>query len=58
MICVNNVVAACATTGTFGQEGKIIRVNIVPCLIYSLIVAIVVGIMIYSGFNPMPELLN
>lgn len=58
MICVNNVVAACATTGTLGQEGKIIRVNIVPCLIYCFIVALIVGILIYSGFNPMPELLS
>lgn len=58
MVCVNNVVAACATTGTLGQEGKIIRVNIVPCLIYCFIVALIVGILIYSGFNPMPELLS
>jgi lactate permease len=43
MICVNNVVAACATTGTLGNEGKIIKINIVPCLIYCLITIIVLG---------------
>jgi len=37
MICVNNVVAACATTGVNGQEGRIIRMNFIPCLIYWLI---------------------
>ena len=44
MICVNNVVAACATTGTLGNEGKIIKINIVPCLIYCLITIIVLGV--------------
>ena len=44
MICVNNVVAACATTGTLGNEGKIIKTNIVPCLIYCFITIIVLGL--------------
>lgn len=57
MVCVNNVVAACATTYTSGNEGKIIRINIIPCLIYAVIVAIVVGILLAVGFDPMPELL-
>ena len=34
MICVNNVVAVCATTGVTGSEGRIIRVNILPCFAY------------------------
>lgn len=34
MICVNNVVAACATVGTPGKEGKIIRINCIPTVIY------------------------
>ena len=38
MICVNNVVAACATAGTTGKEGKIIRINAIPCAIYSVMV--------------------
>ncbi|MPN04777.1 hypothetical protein SDC9_152024 [bioreactor metagenome] len=54
MVCVNNVVAACATTGTVGNEGKIIRTNIVPCVIYCAIVVIVVGGLIVAGFNPYP----
>lgn len=54
MICVNNVVAACATVGAIGVEGKIIRRNAIPCFIYTIIVAIFVAILIYSGFNPFP----
>lgn len=54
MICVNNVVAVCATVGTIGVEGKIIRRNAIPCFIYGIVVASVVAAMIYSGFNPFP----
>lgn len=54
MICVNNVVAACATVGAIGVEGKIIRRNAIPCFIYTTAVAIFVGILIFSGVNPFP----
>lgn len=37
MICVNNVVAVCATTGVSGNEGRIIKINLLPCFIYCLI---------------------
>lgn len=45
MICVNNVVAVCATTGVSGCEGRIIRVNLIPCLAYCLIVVLVLGLL-------------
>lgn len=54
MICVNNVVAACATVGAIGVEGKIIRRNAIPCFIYTILVAIVIAVFIYSGYNPFP----
>lgn len=54
MICINNVVAACATTGTIGNEGKIIRINIFPCIIFCAIVVIVLGGAIVLGVNPYP----
>ncbi|MFT9496209.1 L-lactate permease [Anaerosolibacter sp.] len=54
MICINNVVAVCATVGCEGNEGKIIRRNAVPCFIYGIVVAVVVAALIYSGFNPFP----
>lgn len=43
MICVNNVVSACATTGTMGKEGRIIKTNIIPCIIYCLVTVIILG---------------
>ena len=54
MICVNNVVSACATTGTVGSEGKLIRSNIIPCAIYCLVVVMVFGIAVMMGVNPVP----
>ncbi len=54
MICVNNVVAVCATVGAIGSEGKIIRRNFIPTFIYTIVVATFIAILIYSGFNPLP----
>ncbi|PKM87747.1 MAG: L-lactate permease [Firmicutes bacterium HGW-Firmicutes-12] len=39
MICVNNIVAACATVGAIGVEGILIRRNFIPCLICTLAAA-------------------
>lgn len=47
MICVNNVVAACATAGTAGHEGKIIRTNAIPAAIYTLVVILVLFVALY-----------
>lgn len=52
MICVNNVVSACATTGTLGNEGKIIKTNALPCLIYCLVIIAVMGILLALGTDP------
>jgi lactate permease len=50
MVCVNNVVSACATTGTNGNEGKIIRTNALPMVIFSATVIIVYLIEVAIGF--------
>ncbi len=34
MVCIHNVVAVSSTSGAVGHEGDIIRLNIVPCIIY------------------------
>lgn len=51
MICVNNTVAVCATVGTSGKEGQIIRANLIPTLLYTIVViavfAIVIGVIRY-----------
>ena len=52
MVCVNNVVSACATTGTNGNEGKIIRTNIIPCACFCIIVMVVMAVAIMMGANP------
>ena len=57
MICVNNIVSVCATTGTNGNEGKLIRTNIIPCIIYCAVVVTVVGIFLAMGVSPMPEIM-
>ena len=52
MICVNNVVSACATTGTNGNEGRIIRTNVIPCAVFCAIVIVVLGLCMMAGANP------
>jgi lactate permease len=41
MVCVNNIVAVSATVGLEGRTGTIIRRNIIPCMIYAMLVALV-----------------
>lgn len=58
MICVNNIVSVCATTGTSGNEGKLIRTNIIPCIIYCAAAVLIVGVFLAIGVNPMPEIMK
>jgi lactate permease len=51
MTCVNNVVAVCATVGTPGSEGTLIRRNAIPMVIYGLGVAAFFAIFVYSGYR-------
>ncbi len=48
MICVNNVVSACATTGITGKEGRIIRLTVIPCLLFWLLVSCAATFMVGS----------
>ncbi len=52
MICINNAVAASATIGTTGKEGKLIKINVIPMLIYSLITAAIFYIVLALGIKP------
>ena len=54
MVCVNNVVAVCATLGIIGAEGKLIRRNALPMFIYGISVAIVAVIIIALIGDPLP----
>ena len=46
MICVNNVVAVCATVDITGKEGTLIKRNAIPCLAYALVAGIIVTVII------------
>jgi L-lactate permease len=37
MICINNVIAVASTTGITGSEGKIMAMNMLPALFYTLL---------------------
>lgn len=50
--CINNAVAACATIGTTGREGKLIKLNVIPMLIYALIVIAIFAIAIALDLAP------
>ena len=54
MTCVNNIVAACATCGTVGTEGRLMRSNVVPMVIYALLTVLILGGLIVVGYDPFP----
>lgn len=47
MTCINNIVSACATCGTVGREGLLVKKNALPMLIYSLLVILIIGAVIF-----------
>ena len=47
MICVHNVIAACATVGLVGVEGILIRRNLIPMTIYGIIAGVIGLILVY-----------
>ncbi|MCK5134787.1 MAG: L-lactate permease [Bacteroidales bacterium] len=53
MICVHNVIAACATVGLVGVEGLLIKRNLIPMAIVGLIVGIIGMILVYTIGNGM-----
>jgi len=53
MITVHNVVAASATVGLTGEEGTLIRITILPMIVY-LVVAGLLGTLFVHGLLPEP----
>jgi lactate permease len=47
MICVHNVIAACATVGLIGVEGVLIKRNLIPMSFAAIIVGIIGLILVY-----------
>ena len=49
MVCINNIVATCATTGIIGAEGKLLRAAVFPWLVFYLICTVVMLIVMNMG---------
>jgi len=45
MVCIHNIVAACAVTGLIGREGMILKRTFWPFVLYGVVVGIVAGLM-------------
>lgn len=52
MVCINNAVAASATIGTIGKEGKLIKINTIPMVIYTLVTVTFFYIVLALGIRP------
>ncbi len=52
MVCINNAVAASATIGTTGKEGKLIKLNALPMLYYIIGTAILFYVVLALGVTP------
>ena len=50
MVRINNAVAACATIGTTGREGKLIKTNALPMVIYALVTVAVIWLAMTLGW--------
>jgi lactate permease len=48
MLCVHNVIAACATVGLAGVEGLLIRRNLIPMVLLGLLAGITGLILVYT----------
>jgi lactate permease len=44
VVAIHNVIAALATVGLVGQEGRVIRLNLIPVMFYIIMSAIVISI--------------
>jgi lactate permease len=53
MITVHNVVAASATVGLVGEEGSLIRITMLPMIVY-LLLAGLLGLLLAQGLLPEP----
>lgn len=52
MVCINNAVAASATIGVAGREGKLIKMNAIPMVIYTLVTVAIFYIVLALGIRP------
>ncbi|TYL38028.1 lactate permease [Natronococcus pandeyae] len=53
LVAIHNVVAALATVGLVGQEGRVIRLNLIPLFYYAIVVGLLTLLFVYV----MPDVL-
>jgi len=51
MVCIHNIVAACATVGLVGMEGVILKRNVLPLLLYGAVVGLLGLLFSYVLFS-------
>ncbi|CAI3228937.1 L-lactate permease [Desulfovibrio diazotrophicus] len=49
MICVHNIVAACAVVGLSGREGEVLRRTFWPFLLYGIVVGIICWVLVVAN---------
>jgi lactate permease len=49
-VAIHNVIAALATVGLVGEEGRVIRLNLLPTVIYTVIVGLATLVFVYVLF--------
>lgn len=50
IVAVHNVVAALATVGLVGQEGRVVRLNLIPVIYYTVFVGLWTMLFVYVFF--------
>ena len=58
LVAIHNVVAALATVGLVGQEGRVIRLNLIPLFYYAIVVGFWTLLFIYVMPGVMPEVFD
>ena len=46
MVCINNIIAVCSVLGIDKAEGKIMKITVVPMMVYGVIAALVAYLVI------------
>jgi lactate permease len=50
LVAIHNVVAALATVGLVGEEGRVVRLNLIPLLYYTLVVGVLTLLFVFVLF--------
>ncbi|MFC4436501.1 MULTISPECIES: L-lactate permease [Natrialbaceae] len=58
LVAIHNVVAALATVGLVGQEGRVIRLNLIPLLYYAVLVGLLALLFVYVMPDVLPAVFD